>query len=109
MSEEKWMKWSGAGTSGGRGVVPVGNSGPQRRSMTRIFSLPCLGFEPRRYHLQSILGVQCVSIAMYCSLIIMAAPLNRAGHYGFFFLLFPRLFSAVTDWMSTILPHIVWP
>jgi len=22
---------------------------------------------------------------------------------------FPRLFSAVTDWMSTILPHVVWP
>jgi len=24
------------------------------------------------------------------------------------FLLFPRLFSAVADWMSTMLPHIVW-
>jgi len=22
---------------------------------------------------------------------------------------FPRLFSAVADWMSTILPHMVWP
>ena len=22
---------------------------------------------------------------------------------------FPRLISAVTDWMSTILPHMVWP
>jgi len=32
---------------------------------------------------------------------------------GFFFLLllsfFPRLISAVGDWMSTILPHMVWP
>ena len=31
---------------------------------------------------------------------------------GFFYLLssfFPRLISAVTDWMSTILPHMVWP
>jgi len=29
---------------------------------------------------------------------------------GFFFLLFfPRLISAVTDWMSTILPHMTWP
>jgi len=25
------------------------------------------------------------------------------------FLLFPRLISAVGDWMSTILPHMVWP
>jgi len=31
---------------------------------------------------------------------------------GFFYLLssfFARLISAVTDWMSTILPHMVWP
>jgi len=30
---------------------------------------------------------------------------------GFFFCLlyFPRLISAVADWMSTILPHMVWP
>ena len=45
----------------------------------------------------------------------MAALSNTAGHYIFvlWFLLssffFPRLFSAVTDWMSTILPHMVWP
>jgi len=38
-----------------------------------------------------------------------------AGHYifpcGFFFYLsfFPRLISAITDWMSAILPHMVWP
>jgi len=47
--------------------------------------------------------------------IIMATKWNRAGHYIFamWFLLlllsFPRLISAVADWMSTILPHIVWP
>jgi len=31
---------------------------------------------------------------------------------GFFFFLssfFPRLISTVADWMSTILPHMVWP
>jgi len=28
---------------------------------------------------------------------------------SFFFLFFPRLISAVGDWMSTILPHMVWP
>jgi len=27
----------------------------------------------------------------------------------FFFFCFPRLISAVADWMSTILPHMVWP
>ena len=28
---------------------------------------------------------------------------------SFFFYLFPRLISAAADWMSTILPHMVWP
>ena len=50
--------------------------------------------------------------------LVMAALCNRAGHYIFarwflsFFLLscfFPRLISAVADWMSTILLHMVWP
>jgi len=27
----------------------------------------------------------------------------------FFFFFFPRLISAVADWLSTILPHMVWP
>ena len=51
---------------------------------------------------------------------IMAALHSRCRHYIFvlwfllticFFYLsfFPRLFSAVTDWMSTILPHMVRP
>jgi len=29
--------------------------------------------------------------------------------YIFLFYLFPRLISAVADWMSTILPHMMWP
>jgi len=46
--------------------------------------------------------------------LVMAALCNRAGHYVFalWFLLssvFPRLISAVANWMSTILPHMVWP
>jgi len=48
--------------------------------------------------------------------VIMAALCNRAGHYIFalwflllFFFFSPRLISAVTDWMSVILPHMVWP
>ena len=48
---------------------------------------------------------------------VMAALRSRCGHYIFilWFLLsssfsfFPRLISAVGDWMSTILPHMVWP
>ena len=27
----------------------------------------------------------------------------------FLLLLFPRLFLAVGDWMSTVLPHMMWP
>ena len=52
--------------------------------------------------------------------IIMATLCNRAGHYifalwflsfffFFFYLSFRCLISAAADWMSTILPHIVWP
>ena len=29
--------------------------------------------------------------------------------FFFFFLFFPRLISAAADWMSAILPHMVWP
>jgi len=45
----------------------------------------------------------------------MVALCNRADHYIFAlwflssFFFFPRLISAVEDWMSTILPHMVWP
>jgi len=28
---------------------------------------------------------------------------------SFFFFFFPRVISAVGDWMSAILPHVVWP
>jgi len=52
------------------------------------------------------------------TVLIMAALCNRAGHYilalwflssSFFLSSFPRLISAVRDWISTILPHMVWP
>jgi len=47
--------------------------------------------------------------------LIMAALCSRCGHYIFilWFLLlsffFPRLISAVADWISTIRPHMMWP
>jgi len=48
--------------------------------------------------------------------ILMAALRSRCEHYIFvlflsssFTFFFPRLISAVADWMSTVLPHLVWP
>jgi len=48
--------------------------------------------------------------------LFMVALWNRADHYIFalwfllsFFFFFPRLISAVKDWMSAILPQMVWP
>jgi len=47
--------------------------------------------------------------------LFMVALCNRADHIYFhpvsffFFLFFPRLISAVGDWMFTILWHMVWP
>jgi len=42
-----------------------------------------------------------------------AITLGIGPHSSFFFLssifYFPCLFSAVTEWMSTILPHMMWP
>jgi len=44
---------------------------------------------------------------------VMVALWNKADHYililWFLHLFFPRLISAVADWMSAILPHMVWP
>ena len=54
----------------------------------------------------------------YCLLLhfvlVMVALSNRADHYIFIlflssFFFFLAKISAVGDWMSTILPHIVWP
>ena len=47
--------------------------------------------------------------------VIMVALCNRADHYIFIlfllssFFFFPRLISAVGDWMFTIPWHMVWP
>ena len=44
---------------------------------------------------------------------VMVALCNRADHIYFHAVVcssfFPRLISAAADWMSTILPHMVWP
>jgi len=36
-------------------------------------------------------------------------PLYFCPAVSILLLFFPCLISAVTDWMSTILPHMVWP
>ena len=58
-------------------------------------------------------------LTVYLFQLVMAALWNREGHYIFdlwfllsFFLsstFFPRLISAVAEWMSAILPHMVRP
>jgi len=49
-----------------------------------------------------------------CDLFFMVALCNNETIYIFMLFLllllfFPRLISAVGDWMFTILPHMVWP
>jgi len=38
-----------------------------------------------------------------------APPVFGRATITLFFFYFPRLVSAATDWMSAILPHMVWP
>jgi len=66
------------------------------------------------YHMNDV-KLECVSEEKDLGVIIMVALWNRADHYIFilsfvllFLLFFPRLISAA-DWMSAILPHMVWP
>jgi len=57
------------------------------------------------------------SVANNTAILFMAALRSRCEHYIFalrfhhllLLLLFPRLISAMAEWMSTILPHMVWP
>ena len=59
-----------------------------------------------------------IFILWFLLFLLMVALWNRETIYIFmlwfvlsFFLLlfFPRLISAAADWMSAILPHMVWP
>jgi len=51
------------------------------------------------------------------ALLMFLWPPNKAGHYilqlcflsSSIFFFFPRLISAVADWMPTILPHMMRP
>jgi len=76
-----------------------------------------MNWQYRRFTASSFRALKVKLTDLPLSLIIMSALCNRAGYYifalwflSFFFLsFFPRLISAVGDWMSTILPHMVWP
>ena len=54
-----------------------------------------------------------LGIGLHRPNLVMTTLRSRCEHYIFilWFLLsfFPRLISVVGDWMSTILPHMVWP
>jgi len=64
---------------------------------------------------RSAVGRCVVSMRSLLLLLIMAALRSRCGHYIFVlwfllsssFFFFPRLISAVLDWMSTILLHMM--
>jgi len=62
---------------------------------------------------------QATVLEFESKLVIMAALHSRCGHLflpcgffylsSFFLLFFPRLISAVAEWMSTMLLHMMWP
>jgi len=52
----------------------------------------------------------CFFIALLWSPYVIGQPLYFCPVISIFYLLFfPRLISAATDWMSTILLHMAWP
>jgi len=75
--------------------------------------------------LQSVRGFHCydnmvpkakcqwVLVLALCLIVIMAALRSRCEHYifmlSFMLSVFPRLISAIADWMSAIFPHMLWP
>ena len=63
---------------------------------------------------QQLVDVLAHILSLHHLTVVMVALWNRADHYVFILFLlscsfFPLLISAVGDWMSTILPHMMWP
>jgi len=108
---------SGFGAVGGRNLpIPVGLAiGLYNSSATlqAVMGLCKCSILLHSFHVKIIF--RRVSFQQFLSLFIMVALWNRADHYIFalWFLLllnlFPRLISAIADWMSAILPHVVCP
>ena len=88
---------------------------PSRRGGARYGGVPSGQLQQRTalWPAQFFQCRKCYATQLYCMILVdWLWPLrNRAGHYilacGFFF--FPRPISAVADWMSTIILHMVWP
>jgi len=68
-------------------------------------------------HVSSSTGLDSPEELLSATILFMAALCNIGQAIIFalwflsssFFFFFPRLISAVGEWMSTILPHLVWP
>ena len=57
-------------------------------------------------------GTQCSTEQVFMAALRNRAAINFCPVISIFlsiFLFFPRLISAAAHWMSTILPHMVWP
>ena len=89
-----------------------------RRKMHYRFSMVTLVSTKHCLCFQGIMSMLCLHVFTVVKLsIIMVALCNRETIYIFilwflssiFLLFFPRLISAVGDWMSTILLHMAWP
>jgi len=87
--------------------LPVG---PRWQSACRLWCI-C-----RIYHIGHVYSYLCLWAAYgLCTVTLLLSPYGTGQtiiflHYAFFLSsFFPRLISAVADWMSAILPHMVWP
>ena len=84
---------------------------------TRLSSLGTLAVEARlarTFDFDSIIELFASRKGRKAPVLWSPYVIGQAIHYIFalWFLLsssFPRLISAVADWMSTILAHVVWP
>jgi len=77
-----------------------------------MFSFSCMSYTWSTW--VKYLGIGCQFKCYNCDTdtqLFMAALWNRVGHYICVLLFLHLLFflTAVGDWMSTILPHMMWP
>jgi len=100
-------------------IIGVRRSGPDMSSPPHTLSLekPLLPSIPAVFIFLTFISSlnALVIIKLPDKQLVMAALRSRCADIMFFalwffllsFIFFPRLFSAVADWMSTILPHMV--
>ena len=99
-------------------ALPIFRRRPSRRAEAHIlvFSSFALSVVPNKFSLFMVALWNRETIYIFMLWFVMVALCNRADHYIFILFLllssssfFPRLISAVGDWMFTILWHMVWP